>query len=62
MESFAAYVALCERRSVVARLSELGRERRTSWRDREIGDLTLFLREVDGMIARHRETARQGGH
>ena len=61
MESFAAYVALCERRSVVARLTELGGERKTSWRDREMGDLQRHLLEVAGMMGRHRAAACRSG-
>jgi hypothetical protein len=54
-ESFAAHTALRERNSVKLRLRELTHEGASSWRDREVRDLRLYLREVEGMIAHHRE-------
>ena len=51
--AFAAYVAQCERRQVRLRLDELKRQKASSWRDREISDLEIYLVEVDVMIARH---------
>jgi hypothetical protein len=62
MECFAACVALRERRSITDRLAELGRERKSSWRDREIADLRRDLLEVEAMIGRHREAAPLRGH
>lgn len=62
MDSFAASVALRERSSIADRLRELGGERESTWRDREIGHLQSYLLEVDGAIARHREAARLRGH
>lgn len=62
MECFAACVALREQTSIAARLKELGREPRSSWRDREISDLQGYLLEVDHAIARHRDTARSREH
>lgn len=59
MECFAAYVALRERKSIAARLSELGKERKSPWRDHEINDLRRHLLEVDGMVERHRAGAHQ---
>jgi hypothetical protein len=58
MECFAAYVALCERKGITDRLSELGKERKSSWRDHEINDLQRHLLEVDEMVGRHRAAAR----
>lgn len=52
-DAFAAYVAQCERKLVRVRLRELKLEKASSWRDREIRDLEIYLLEVDGMIARH---------
>jgi hypothetical protein len=52
-DAFAAYVAQCERKLVRVRLVELKLEKASSWRDREIRDLEIYLLEVDGMIARH---------
>ena len=52
-DAFAAYVAQCERRQVRLRLDELKRQKASSWRDREISDLEIYLVEVDVMIARH---------
>lgn len=62
MESFAACVALRERKNITDRLKHLDRERKSPWRDWEIGDLKLALREVDVMIAHHREAAPPRGH
>jgi hypothetical protein len=53
-EPFAAYVALCERRLVLARMAELRQQPSSSWRNREITDLGVFLAEVDSMVAQHR--------
>jgi hypothetical protein len=53
-EPFAAYVALCERKLVTARLKELRLQPESSWRNREMGDLHDFLAEVDHMVAHHR--------
>jgi hypothetical protein len=53
-EPFAAYVALCERKLVTARLKELRLQPETSWRNREMDDLHDFLSEVDHMVAHHR--------
>jgi len=62
MDSFATSVALRERKSISERLNLLGRERASSWRDREIRDLRRHLLEVDGAIARHREVAGLRGN
>lgn len=62
MDSFATHVALRERKSIVSRMRELDREKESSWRDREIGDLQRYLAEVDIAIGVHRETARVRGH
>ena len=58
-DAFAAYVARCEREQVRLRLGELRREKASSWRDREIRDLEIYLLEVDDMIARHQGPGRQ---
>ena len=62
MECFATDVALRERTSIKSRLQELGVEQKSSWRDREISDLKLYLLEVDDAISRHRHAARLHGH
>jgi len=62
MDCFATSVALRERKSISDRLKELGRERETSWRDREINDLKRHLVEVDRAIARHRSITGLRGH
>jgi hypothetical protein len=58
-DAFAAYVAQCERKLVRVRLGELQLEKASSWRDREIRDLEIYLLEVDDMIARHQGPRRQ---
>lgn len=57
-EPFAAYVALCERKQVSARLTELRLQPASPWRNREMDDLQIFLAEVDTMVARHRAPLR----
>lgn len=62
MDCFATSVALRERKSISDRLTVLGLERVSTWRDREIRELRTHLLEVDGAIAHHRAVARQRGH
>ena len=54
LESWSVHIALCERKRVDARLTELLRAQKTAWHGREISELRRDLVEIDGVIARAR--------
>lgn len=62
MDCFTASVALREHNSITARLRELGQERASSWRDREIKDLRDYLLEVKQAISNHRSASHPSGN